>query len=258
MRAASWIGALFAGAAILAACGGGAADPDEPARQLSAGAPCQAITEIQSYRYTLSLKLDSPALQLAEGDTSEEPLSAFANALTALFADMEIDGAYVAPDRSQTILRFRNEEVELRVIGDRSWVRAGSVWQEQSTPPQEETPLTPQSVCEDIVADLIPALTGVDSRPETVNGMETDHYRLVEADLKRLPELLGPTSALPQNFVADLWLTRDGSWPIRLHITASDTDEEGRPIDLELFMEFRDINDPSIEIEPPLNSPAGP
>lgn len=112
-------------------------------------------------------------------------------------------------------------------------------------------------MCEEIVADLIPALPGLGSQPETVNGIATDHYRLVEADLTRLPKLLGPTSALPQNFVADLWLARDGGWPIRLHISATDTDEAGRRLNLDLFMEFRDINDSNIEIEPPLDSQTG-
>jgi len=43
---------------------------------------------------------------------------------------------------------------------------------------------------------------------------------------------------------------------VRLQITASDTDEEGRPISEQWFMELSDINDPTIEIEPPPVSPA--
>ncbi len=259
MRPAIYLGALFAGLAILAACagGGGRGSPNQPSAATGVTASCQPIGEIQSYRYTISLQLESPAFQTSNGDSSDEPLSAFADALTALFGDMQLEGAYVAPDRSQTILRFQNEEVELRVIGGQSWIRVGATWQVQDASSEDNTLLTPQSVCEEIVEELFPSLPEVDSQPESVNGVETDYYRLDEAELETLPELVGATSALPENFVADLWLTREGGWPMRLRITASDTNEAGQPFGLELFMEFRDINDPNIEIEPPQISPLG-
>ena len=36
-----------------------------------------------------------------------------------------------------------------------------------------------------------------------------------------------------------------------------DKDEQGNPISLSLFMEFRDLNDPGIQIEPPVLPSAG-
>jgi hypothetical protein len=91
-----------------------------------------------------------------------------------------------------------------------------------------------------------------------VNGIETVHYRLDEADLKALPELLGRSGeeGLPSEFGVDVWLERNNGWPVRLGIAASDTDEEGKPISEEWFIEFSDIDDPNIEIEPPPVSPA--
>ena len=88
-------------------------------------------------------------------------------------------------------------------------------------------------------------------------GTMLQGYRLDEADLKGLPELLGRSGeeGLPSEFGVDVWLERDDGWPVRLEITASDTDEEGNPISLELFMEFSDINNPDIEINPPPVSP---
>ena len=262
MRVAIWTATLVLGAVLLAACGGGgggsnntgsAGDTNAAARVT---ASCRAIGEIESYRYTISLKLQSPAFQGSDEASPEDPLSAFTEALTALFADMELEGSYVAPDRSQAILRFQNEEVELRAIGDESWVRVGSTWQEQGSSPEPGALLTPQTVCEEIVKELAPSLSSLELRQEIINGIETDHYQLDEADLERLPELLrgGSGASLPQRFLVDLWLARDDRWPVRLQIVASDTNEEGQPIGLELFMEFRDINDPSIEIEPPLLS----
>ena len=38
---------------------------------------------------------------------------------------------------------------------------------------------------------------------------------------------------------------------MRLNIAAEETDESGKPASIELFMEFRDINDPGISIQPP-------
>jgi hypothetical protein len=109
-----------------------------------------------------------------------------------------------------------------------------------------------------MVEELAPSLAAATGEEDVVNGIETVHYRLSEADLKGLPELLGRSGeeGLPSEFGVDVWLERDDGWPVRVQITASDTDEEGRPISEEWFMEFSDINDPTIEIEPPPVSPA--
>lgn len=259
MRVVIWTSALALGALLLAACGGGGGGASSDAGTAGGAdgarliASCSAIAEIQSYRYTISLKLQSPAFQGSNEADPEDPLSAFAEALSALFADMRLEGAYVAPNRSQTILRFQDEDLELRAIGDESWVRAGSTWQKQGSSPEPGTLLTPETVCAEIVEELAPSLSSLEPRRETVNGIETDHYQLNEADLKRLSELLltGSEAGLPQRFLVELWLARDDRWPVRLQIVASDTNEEGEPIGLELFMEFRDIDDPTIEIEPP-------
>lgn len=261
MRVVIWTSALALGALLLAACGGGSNGTSSDTASTGGSdastliASCRAIGEIQSYRYTISLKLQSPAFQGSNEANPEDPLSPFAEALSALFADMRLEGAYVAPNRSQTVLQ--NEDVELRTIGDESWVRVGTTWQKQGSSAQLGALLTPHTICEEIVNELAPSLSGLASRRETINGIEADHYQLDEADLKRLPEFLGAGSeaSLPQRFLVDLWLARHDRWPVRLRIFASDTNEEAEPIGLELFMEFRDINDPAIEIEPPLLSP---
>ena len=257
--------ALFLGVVIIAGCGGAdragdkAGSADEPKDAPDVTASCRGISEIQSYRYTISLELQSPAFQRPNEGTTADPLGTFAEALTALFADMEFEGAYVAPDRSQATLRFQDEEVEMRSIGDRSWVRVGTTWQERRSSPEGSALLTPQTVCEEILEELAPSLPGVESQPETVNGVETEHYRLDEADLRKLPDILGikADSTLPEHFLVELWLARNGRWPMRLQITASDTGEEGQPAKMKLFMEFRDINDPTIRIEPPPASSMG-
>lgn len=219
-------------------------------------ASCDAIQDIESYRYSIVLRLETPVFEQPVEDTPA-PLSEFAEALTELFRDMELEGAFVAPDRSQALLRFQGEELELRTIGDSSWIRVGATWQEQPSTASEEALLTPASVCADLVEDLAPSLAAASGEEELVNGLETVHYRLDEADLRGLPGLLGRSGeeGLPSEFGVDIWLERDDGWPVRLEITASDTDDEGNPISLELSMEFSDINDPTIEINPPPVSP---
>jgi hypothetical protein len=248
---------LLAMAALaFVACGDGGAEGE-------AAASCDSISQIQSYRYSINLKLDSPAFdQPPQGTTPSgtpaPPLSAFAEALEALFSDLKLEGAFRAPDRTQVVLRFRGEELELREVGDKSWIRVGATWQEQD-PAQGETILTPSVVCKDIVQEIAPSLGEVDAERETINNVDTDHFRLDKADVKRLPELLGadPEADLPEKFQVDVWLARDGRFPVRLDIGAADTDEQGNPIGLSLFMEFRDLNDPGIAIEPPVAPPAG-
>src|SRR3972149_9453798 len=99
LRAAFAVSLLILATAALTACGGGGGAEGEVA------ASCDSISEIQSYRYTINLKLDSPAFDQspAQGVTSSgtpaPPLSAFAEALEALFSDLKLEGAYRAPDR---------------------------------------------------------------------------------------------------------------------------------------------------------------
>src|SRR3972149_218705 len=171
---------------------------------------------------------------------------------------MQLDGAYQAPDRSQVSLRSGGSaEVEVRTIGDQSWIRVGATWQEQPAPPGEDVLLTPASVCRDIVADLAPSLASSSGEEIVVEGIETEHYRLDRAGLIGLPHLLGRSGqeGLPTEFAVDVWLEKEQSWPVRLEVAAANTDEEGRPVSLELFMTFSDIDSDEIEIEPPPVSP---
>ena len=249
---------------IWACTGGGSSSPDSGGDAKSDSrkveASCDAIKEIQSYRYAISLKLQSPTLeQKTETATATpDPLSEFTQALTDLFSDMQLDGAFVAPDRSQAVLRFPGQELELRTIGDKSWVRFGATWQDQQSPPGEDAILTPAAVCADLVKDLAPSLAAGSGEEEVVAGLQTLHYRLDKADLKGLPTLLGRSGeeGLPGEFGVDVWLERTEGWPVRLQVAAADTDAGGEATTLQLSMEFSAINDPAIKIDPPPVSPA--
>jgi len=254
VRATSLLALLVLSASLLSACGGGGGGG-----QAQAAASCDSIRQIQSYRYTINLKLQSPAFKTANSTgTPAPPLGVFADPLEALFSDLKLEGAYRAPDRTQAVLRFKGELLELREIGGKSWIAVGNSWREQD-PGKEETALTPGVVCKDIVDEITPSLAHADSERDTVNGVDSDHYKLSETDLKRLPELLGTNgdTRLPQAYQIDLWLAREGRFPVRLQLGAEDKDEQGNPISLSLFMEFRDLNDPGIQIEPPVLASGG-
>lgn len=241
-------------AALLSACGG------DGGAEGQVTASCDSIRDIQSYRYTINLKLETPAFENGgPSATPASPLSAFADALQALFSDLKLDGAFTAPDRTQAVLRFEDEEVELREVGGRSWIRVEDTWREQG-PEEEAITLTPEVVCRDIVDEIAPSLAGAESEREEVNGVEADRYQLTETDLTRLPDLLGPRAGtdLPDQFRVEVWLAREGRFPVRLNVGAEDEDDQGNPIRLSLFMEFRDLNDPGITVEPPVVPSPGP
>jgi len=250
-------------ALALWACGGGDSSTDPldiggsvTPSPLRVQASCDAIQDIESYRYVFEIKRDLPETEPPD-DATPNPLSSITEGIRELFRDSQWEGAFVAPDRSETLVRSGGEELELRTIGDKSWIRVGATWQEQDPPESNVLPAL-ASLCADMVEELAPSLATATGEEDVVNDIETVHYRLSEADLKGLPELLGRSGeeGLPGEFGVEVWLERDDGWPVRVQITASDTDEEGRPISEEWFMEFSDINDPTIEIEPPPVSPA--
>ena len=150
------------------------------------------------------------------------------------------------------VMHEQRRQVQLREIGDDSWIRVGSTWRVQD-PAEGATTLTPDVLCRDIVDEIVPSLSEMESSRETVNGQDTDRYKLDEANLKQLPPLLGTGSDvnLPDKYAVDVWLARKGRFPVRLNVAAEDVDDLGRPIGLTLFMEFRDINDSGITVEPP-------
>lgn len=214
---------------------------------------CDSFENLESYRFSLDLKLDAPAFQDVETTTPLDPLSAFADALTSLFSNMHLQGAYSAPDRSQVILDFGGEELEWRTIGDRTWVRLGDEWEEQ-TDDSDNDLLTPEVICNDVVLGIAASLENASFEAETVNGIETYHYSIDVADLEALPALLlGPDATdLPDDLTFDLWLAQEGLWPVQINFAARDTDASGQSVELSLEMQVRDVNDPGILIEPPI------
>lgn len=256
MRITIWATACLFVTIAASACGSG----DKTPPRTAVAASCQGIDDLDSYRYSIVVKLQAPAFETKLGASPAAPLGEFAETLTALLSDFEIRGAHVAPDRTQAILQFEEDEVEVRAIGDTRWERFGTTWEQQATPSPDIEFLTPSIVCEDIVLEIADGLDRSQAQEEEVNGVETARYTLDKADLSLLPQLLGtdPGTELPDEFQVDVWLAKDGEWPVKLDINAEDTDEQGNPLSMKLFMELRDVNDRGISIdEPVVNAPTG-
>jgi len=247
--------------------------PSAPASQFPA--------DITSYRYTMETSMEAPELmeelmQELEGATEEEEglggalVQLFGGFLMAFTQGATVEGAYVAPDRSWDKMTLGGKPfAEVIQIGDRSWFRMGEMdWTESGAelPSQEEGVTSQISVtvssptellCEGSPVELMSTVPGLRTEKETINGIKAVHYHIDEADLRLLAALFGEgegAEEMPESATGtmDVWLAEDGNWPVRVEGEVSYTDEEGRSITFDVCMEIKDINDPDIEIEPPI------
>jgi hypothetical protein len=244
--------ALAAAALLLAmatACGG----DSEESRGVAVS--CDAMDDLESFRYDIAVKLQLPGLQTA-GDTPAPAFGTYSNTLAALLSDFRIEGAYVAPDRLQAILEFQGDEVELREIGDDRWERLGESWGELDAESPDIQDLTPRVVCDELVRKLGPSLNEGSAQADSVNGIVAQRYTLGRTDLTALGNLLGLSAGadLPDEFQVNVWFADDGGWPLKLEVSSSATDPRGQSGSVQLTMELRDVNDSGISIEPPFAS----
>ena len=247
-----------------------------PAGQV-AELPCEVPDDIKSYRFTYGSKMDMPGPELEEAleeareaiqVAQQEERDVFAEwgegwgALVFWFlalADMRMEGAFVAPDRVEVRVTFLGVlELTNITIGDKEWTKRGALDWEEST--AEAEGLTWRRGLADLCEGFaFPGVPGLEAREETVNGVATHHYHLDEADLRRLAELFpGDTEEmwdaedLLQEGTVDVWLAKEGNWPVRMEGEFTLEYGEIRDLTLSMFIEVKDLNDPSIKIEPPV------
>jgi hypothetical protein len=246
---------LLAGS-VLAACGGGgkedgvakesapepaataAATPEELAAEITSG-PAQAFAKLGSYRMKMHLTL--------EGTTTE--------ASGALAVDLE--GAFVAPDRSQTHVNASLDDLPLEEesisVGGQTWVKTGDSWVE-GEPQFKLSDFSPGSLLEELGPEELSLL---EPSKETVNGVDSLRYNIDQADVEAIPSLGaflgedGSVENLPEEFNVDLWLAEDGGWPVRLTMMARGVMDGDEEMSLDFSMDITDVNDPGVEIEPP-------
>ena len=245
-------------AGLLAACGGdgdekeaaeqkppaaadatAAATPEEDGSTDETTAPAEAFAGLESYRIAMRFSLEG-----GTGDVGE-----------ALAMDLE--GAFVAPDRSQAKVSARLGELELEeetvTVGDQTWVKTGDVWVEGEAQ-FDISDLSPASLLEDLQPEQLRVLKPT---KETVNGVKSLRYSIDRGDIESLGNLSAlfgdgeGLESLPEDFNIDLWLAEDGGWPVRLTMVAKGAIEGADEISLDFSLDITDVNDPGIEIEPP-------
>jgi hypothetical protein len=217
---------------------------------------CEFPSDIESFRYTMTMKANLPSTPEGETPESEEPLGDFLGTLSGLMGDMKMEGAVIVPDRSSMEMTVGGHEFGSFIqIGSQSWMKVAGLtdWTEQPSSEDSEFLFSPLDFCETTEEDLSSALSGLEGEEETVNGIEAVHYHLDKADLTLLKEFLGGTEdlGLPDEFNMDVWLAEDGDWPVRMSFEAGGEDDEGEALTFEILVEFKDFNDSSIKIEPP-------
>lgn len=286
MRILSVALAVILGMTLLAACGGGEEEEEEGAAAPAGATPaatagatgeaaspeveasptatratgaeavgCEFPSDIKSYRFTMSLKANLPTTP--EGGAEEEALGGLLGALGGLMGDMKIEGAFITPDRSSVVMTVGGDEFGSFIqIGSQSWSKVAGLtdWMEQPATEESESPFSPMDPCESAGEDLSSALSQLEGKKETVNGIKAVHYHLDEADPTLLQDILGETedlSELPEEFTMDVWLAEDGNWPVRLSEEGSGKNEQGQTVSFDMSLEFKDFNDKSIKIEPP-------
>jgi hypothetical protein len=219
---------------------------------------CEFPSDIQSFRFEMTLKANLPTTPEAETPESEGALGDFLGALTGLMGDMKMEGAIIVPDRSSMEMTIGGHDFGSFVqIGSKQWMKVAGLtdWKEEAASDESGFIFSPIDFCETAEQDISSALSGMKGENETVNGIEAVHYHIDKADLAFLQDFLGSTEdlgQLPEEFTMDIWLAKDGDWPVRMNFAASGKDDNGQPLSFEVSVEFKDFNDSSIKIEPPI------
>ncbi|HEU0074938.1 MAG TPA: hypothetical protein VFS30_13130 [Dehalococcoidia bacterium] len=233
------------------ASGGGGAVSQE----LNLAQAATQLMELRSFRFDLSFSLDLDLEGLGELDASDEDDefgAAFAAAFLALFSDISMQGAYVAPDSFDMQMGIAGEDVHYIQIGTEAWVDDGSGWV-VTTPDGGDLSLfgDPTSFATDLLPDEV--LQNAKITDDEVDGMPAKRYHFDKASLQSLASDLGEDTAdfaEIDEMELDVWLI-EGDIPVKFEVKVSGTDADGLKMGLEAKFEITDINQ-DIKIERPI------
>ncbi len=183
-------------------------------------------TDLQSFRYRLTIALEG----------TDAPFS------------LVQTGEVVLPDREHATQALDagpvSTESERVTVGERQWLRGDLPWMDLMSPLDYLSG-----------SGSAPALEGLDSTEESLDGMRTRRYALDGDDLQSLvgnADLTNPDGPLN----ATLWVSTDLGVPVRLEVVAGSSDSG----DLRLTLEVYDVNAEDIQVPEPqaaLHSPLG-
>jgi hypothetical protein len=142
-------------------------------------------------------------------------------------------------------------EIEVIQIEGQLWMRMGEQWMQ--TPAQDADPAGELTNMFD-VAELLDDIEDMDYEylgREVVNGVDTRHFQFEAESLSRLFDL-GETE-MAQEGTVDIWVADEADLPAfaaRMMMT-SEGEVEGKQTQTTFELNVYDVNDPSINIQPP-------
>jgi hypothetical protein len=252
----------------LAACGGDGEEESAPAAAVTPTAteeatpaatptPSEAalapgsLTGLDSYRYSMKMKLEGLESLLAEEMAAipGQDATALAESL-----EMEIEGAFVAPDKAESHMRISgvDDELALIVIGDQQWVELGDLAVGPIEAMGDVSELDFALMMWEAFSEEAGGLTCANEKKETVNDLPTNYCGIDKATYEQLSSLFGGTEEMGDidEMSLEMWLAEDGGWPVRLRVYVAGTDETGQEFKANLEMDVTDVNE-DIEINPP-------
>jgi predicted small lipoprotein YifL len=225
--------------------------PAAAATPAEAAVATGSLTGLNSYRYTMKMELEGLESLLAEQMAAipgQDP-TAMAESL-----QLEISGAFVAPDQAESRMRITgvDDELVLVVIGNQQWVQLGDM----AIGPMEATgdvsELDFALMMWEEFSEGAGGLTCASEKKETVNDVPTNYCGIDKATYQQLSALFGGTEEMGDidEMSLEMWLAEDGDWPVRLRVNVAGTDESGQEFKAILEMDVTDANE-DIEIKPP-------
>ena len=260
-------------AGLAAACGDDEGEEAEPAATAVEEATEEEPTEeeagetvapggaapFDSFHYTVDLEMN--VTQPGEEEQS--------------FISGQVEGDFVAPDSHAFSTTFEfaglSGTQEAVIIGDDAWIREGEGdWlATTASDPNIQDALSLTSADPEFLQDqqFAEDLAALDSEEETRNGVQTRRYHIPKESVETLVDLLGEgflqDAAGLEEFEMTVWLEEETDMLVRAELTATASPElfgeeaglslaEGGSVTISMVVDVSQINDESIEIEPPI------
>jgi len=243
---------------LLAGCSSGRTKYSAPTPGTPSATPePSSLTDLDRYHYVATLDL--------QGSKADGSL----NSIT-----ITTEGDYQSPDRHAFTYTTQLQGTAVResavVIGDKVWLRSGD------EPWRAATPTDPQATNLLAVAfspirpgflggpDFRAARDSVRRLPSTlefINDLRADHYQVGSEGIEYFQSFLASDQVLQlaQDLHWDVWLAREGAWPVRLLATGMvRTDlpvfqalDLKAPTSWTLRIDVSRPNDPALSVDPP-------
>ena len=194
--------------------------------------------------------------------------------------ELRIGGNFVAPDAHaftyDATFAGASGTIEAVIIGDVAWIRVDAgEWEERTRDAPAVLVLVNLSSADPdflVDQDFVANLQTLDGEPDSINGVATTRYFIPRETVSELAGLFGGSLLDDAGGLTDLemtiWLEEETEGLVRAEFAAIGTAEllgEGTldvPPDAEvtisLTIDLTQINDPTISIEPPIESASVP